>query len=82
MTEKKNYPNSGIISQNKDKQNDRHADYKGEAEVDGVSYWISGWLKEGKRGKFLSLAFKPKDTQRRAGEESQVRHDEDDDMPF
>lgn len=79
---KKSYPNSGILSRNKDKQSEKHADYKGEAEVDGVQYWLSAWVKEGKNGKFFSIAFKPKDTQRRAGEESQVRHDEDDDLPF
>jgi hypothetical protein len=31
--------------------------------IDGVMYYVSGWLKQGAKGPFLSLAFKRKDDQ-------------------
>jgi hypothetical protein len=60
-TEQKQYDNSGILfrcSDDKQKPNDR--DFRGEITITGVSYWLSGWIKEGQKGKFLSLAIKPK----------------------
>ena len=65
------YPNSGIISPNDKKEQPNHADYNGNCEVDGVEYWINGWIKEKTGRKFLSLSFKPKDAQRVSGEENQ-----------
>jgi hypothetical protein len=35
--------------------------YGGSVTIDGVDYWVSAWLKEGAKGKFFSLAFKPKE---------------------
>jgi hypothetical protein len=58
------YPNSGALFKAdpaKKAENPKRPDYEGSAEVDGVDYWISAWIKEGKSGKFMSLAFKPKD---------------------
>jgi len=51
---------SGSLFRNDNKESEKHADYKGEVMIEGQVYWISGWLKDGKRGKFLSLSFKPK----------------------
>jgi hypothetical protein len=58
---KKQYDNSGILFRNEDKQKEKDRDYRGELIINGVEYWLSGWIKEGKRGKFLGLAIKLKD---------------------
>ena len=49
----------GIISKNDKKTEDKHPDIRGNCEIDGVEYRISGWLKERKdgTGKFYSLVF-------------------------
>jgi hypothetical protein len=31
--------------------------------IDGVMYYVSGWIKQGSKGQFLSLAFKRKEEQ-------------------
>jgi hypothetical protein len=58
----KQYDNSGILFRNSDKNGERDRDYKGEATIGGVGYWVSGWIKEAKNGsKFLTFSFKAKD---------------------
>lgn len=63
--------NSGAVFVNDHKQKDTHPDRKGSAKINGVDYWVSGWLKKDRNGKqFLSLSFtekqdeKPKSRQR------------------
>ena len=53
--------NSGVLFKNDRKDTDSHPGYTGNAMIDGREYWISGWVKTGKNGKFFSFAFKPKD---------------------
>jgi hypothetical protein len=53
--------NTGAIFVNDRKEKDTHPDRSGSATIDGVEYWVSGWLKKTKDGQpYLSLAFKPK----------------------
>jgi hypothetical protein len=61
MTDDKKFDNSGLLFRNDNKETSKHPDYKGSATIAGTEYWLSAWIKEGKRGKFMSLSVKPKD---------------------
>lgn len=83
--------NSGILSRNDRKEQPNHPDFKGQINVAGVDYWLSGWVKErnDKTGKFFSLSVKPKDAQApaRAATAAPAKggsgfNDMDDDIPF
>jgi hypothetical protein len=62
----------GLISKNDRKTEDKHPDIKGQCEIDGTEYWISGWLKERKdgSGKFYSLVFQAKEAKPESKPES------------
>jgi hypothetical protein len=55
--------NSGVLFKNDKKESGNQPDYKGNITVNGVEYWLSAWIKEGKSGKFMGLAVNPKDAQ-------------------
>ena len=76
--------NSGTLFKNDRKETVKHPDYKGTVMVGGVLYWISAWIKDGNSGKFMSLAFNPKDDQQRTEPQSQppAGVDDDQDVPF
>ena len=81
--------NSGSIFVNERKQNDKQPDRTGTAMIDGKEYYVSGWLKNGKRGPWLSLAFKPKEEARAPRREAAPAATAerwsdtlDDDLPF
>jgi hypothetical protein len=54
----------GVLFKNDRKEKDTHPDYKGSCEVDGTEYWLSAWIKDGRNGKFMSLAFTEKEEER------------------
>ena len=85
-----NNENRGILFRNDKKTEDRHPDFNGSINANGVDYWLSGWIKESKEGKkFFSLSVKPKEQQARQVSQPtrQTRHvadvlDDGSDLPF
>lgn len=76
---------SGTLFKNEDKQEgDKRPNAKGTALIDGVEYWVDAWTKDGKKGKFQSLAFKRKEKQgdRPTTNTPKPAADDDDEMPF
>lgn len=65
----------GSLFKNDRKEKDSHPNARGEALIGGVLYEISAWTKEGRKGKFQSLAFKPKEQRQpddRPGDEREI----------
>ena len=62
MTEYDN-TNRGVLFKNDRKDSEKHPDYKGNVNVNGVEFWLSAWIKESAKGKFMSLSIQPKDAQ-------------------
>jgi hypothetical protein len=65
MSQQFDNTNRGLVSKNERKEKDTHPDYKGSLNVEGVEYWLDGWIKvrNDGTGKFLSLSVKRKDAQ-------------------
>lgn len=56
--------NSGAIFVNDKGDNDKRPDRKGSINVEGVDYWISGWIRKDKQDKpYMSLKVERKDKQ-------------------
>jgi hypothetical protein len=76
----------GTLHKNDKQGNETWADYRGEIVIDGTSYWLSAWIKQGKNGKWMSLAAKPKDDEAKPAKASKsvAKPDEElsDDIPF
>jgi len=81
MADREQRPNSGVLFKNIEKAEGGHdnwPDYKGSIQVAGVDYWLSAWIKKGKKGKFMTLAVKAKEGQ---GQPAQ-QQDRSDNDPF
>lgn len=73
----------GVLFKNDRKTSDNHPDYRGSINVGGVEYWLSAWIKEGGKGKFMSLSISPKEAQQQAPASRQAPVDvTDDSIPF
>ena len=78
---------SGTLSKNldKDESHPKWPDYNGSVMVDGIDYWLSGWIRDGKRGKFLSLNVKAKEVRHEARYDDPAAKEEavdEDKLPF
>jgi hypothetical protein len=57
---------------------DNHPIARGEALIGGVLYEVAAWTKEGRKGKFQSLSFKPKEARREPRQDRSSYADRDD----
>ncbi len=55
--------NRGVLFINDRKERDTQPDRTGSINIEGVEYFLDGWIKDGSKGKFLSLSVKRKDKQ-------------------
>lgn len=77
--------NTGVLFKNDNKTTARHPDYRGTLDVEGKTFWVSGWIKvaganaRNPGSKFMSLAVTPQ-----APPSAPVPLDDDDqdDIPF
>ena len=67
ITKKYDNNNSGVLFRNNKKDvndpEDKKPEYTGQAEINGVEYWISAWKRVGKNSgtPFQSIKFEPKE---------------------
>jgi len=59
MATTKDYSGALFRNTKKDESSPNSPDYSGDLLIAGVRYRLAGWIKESKRGRFLSLAVKP-----------------------
>jgi hypothetical protein len=71
--------NTFIFSRNERKTEDKHPDFTGKLNVDGVEYFMDAWIKERKdgAGKFFSGKIKRKDKQPGAAEDVETKFREE-----
>jgi len=73
----------GALFKNTEKQKPTHPDYKGDVTIGGAKYWLSAWIKDGKNGKYMSVAATPKQTKTAEGTRNNPgKLEEDDQIPF
>jgi hypothetical protein len=81
--------NTGMLMRNRNRETEKHPEFTGSINVDGVDYWLSAWVNTGKEGskiegqKYFSLKIKPKDGAKpKAPPKAQNLDDLEDDYPF
>jgi hypothetical protein len=66
MTQQYDNNLTGVLFKNDKGDNDKRPDYKGSAEIEGVHYWVSSWIRDGAKGKFMSMKYEKKEQQQNA----------------
>jgi hypothetical protein len=82
--------NSGMMARNERRTTDKHPEFSGSINVEGVDYWLSAWVNEGKAGgkmegkKYFSIKLSRKEagTAVSGRPASGSNFDYDDDIPF
>jgi hypothetical protein len=67
--------NTGILTSNDRKRNERDPSHQGSINIDGREYWLSAWVNTGKDGgklagqRYFSIKVRPKDGPQKQGRE-------------
>lgn len=81
MTKQYDDTNRGVLFKNDKKTTDNHPDYTGKLNVNGKDFYLSAWIKEGQKGKFMSLSVKKAEPKPQNNEPARFA-DMDSDIPF
>ena len=79
---------TGVLFKNDKDGNEKRPDYKGSAEIEGVQYWVSAWIRDTAKGKCLSMKYERKEQQAQAAPKPAAAPASagygavDDDIPF
>ena len=79
------YENKGVLFKNDRKEKDTQPDYTGKITLGGKEKRLAAWLKDGQRGKFMSLQvsdFQEQQAQAQAAPQPLLNDDFSDDIPF
>lgn len=77
------YDNSGALFKNNRKQEgSKQPDYRGDIKINGKEMQISGWIRSGKNGSFLSLKVSEKYRRDEDGGQQPKPRTADEDIPF
>ena len=84
MSQEYDNTDRGVLFKNEKKTSDKHPDYTGSINVGGEEFWLSAWIKEGKKGKFMSLSVQPKEEQKKPVKKSSKSSEPfiESDVPF
>lgn len=90
MAQQYDNTNTGILARNENRKTDDHPEFTGSINVEGVDYWVSAWINEGRPGgkmegkKYFRLKINRKDAPRAAAKPVSKSYDPDldDDIPF
>jgi hypothetical protein len=73
--------NTFALFKNDKGDNPKRPDYTGNLNVDGIEFRVSGWVREGAKGKFISGTVQMKETQGETRSKPAVEG-ADEDVPF
>lgn len=73
---------SGALFKNDKGDNPKRPDYRGDIMIGGVRYDLAAWIKEGNKGKFMSISAKPQQQDRGDAAPAKAPADLNDEIPF
>jgi hypothetical protein len=73
---------SGVLFKNDKKETDKHPDYTGKINVAGKELRLAAWIRDGKKGKFMSLKVSEFQQKTEEAPARQMRDVMDDEIPF
>jgi len=78
------YENKGVLFKNDRKEKETQPDYTGKITLGGKEKRLAAWLKDGQRGKFMSLQVSDFQEQAQSAPQAQpvLNDDFSDDIPF